>query len=321
MSSEMFLRFTSLNHAPSETRRLLMDRFSRFLPSQHSSFIPPITQNVLSDELMLRLLSNLRVAFNNDLEKTKNFYEVELLKYDGGLSFDELISRGWIRIVWGRVSAPFAISRTASSEPAGTMTAFLALLDKLYDQTYYLTDLVKSDEDLGEICSAIERGELKPHQIVCQSPEWVAARLWERSLSDMPDHSEALRIWVDLWDLLGRPMLVPNKIWDETAAKAFRDAVIGVLDSDPSLLGWDEIRAMYIKQMALVSRQPESVIEKNIPPVPVTIVDRSLWLEDFRVTNILNEAFHAFKDFFGLLHLLLAEVKHEGHAPVPHKIA
>ncbi len=321
MSSEKFLRFTSLSHAPSETRRLLRDRFSRFLPSQHSSSVPPITQNVLPDELMLRLLSNLRVAFNNELEKAKNLYGDELLKHDGGLSFDELISGGWIRVVWGRVLAPFAISRTASSEPAGTMTAFLALLDKLYDQTYYLTDLVKRDKDLGKICSAIERGELKPYQIVCQSPEWVAARLWDGFLSDGTDHSEALRIWIDLWDLLGHPMLIPNKIWNETAAKAFRDAVIGVLDSDPSLLGWDKIRSMYIKQMALVSRQPESVIEKNIPPVPAMIIDRSLWLEDFRVTNIVNEAFHAFEDFFGLLHLLLADVKHEDNASVPHKIA
>ena len=84
MSSEKFLRFTSLSHAPSETRRLLRDRFSRFLPSQHSSSVPPITQNVLPDELMLRLLSNLRVAFNNELEKAKNLYGDELLKHDGG---------------------------------------------------------------------------------------------------------------------------------------------------------------------------------------------------------------------------------------------
>jgi len=321
VSSATFLRFTSLNHAPSETRRLLRDRFSRFLPSQHNSSIQLVTQNVLTDELMLRLLSNLSVVFNNDLERAKDLYRIELSKNNGGLSFDELISRGWVRVVWGRVSAPFAISRTASSEPAGTMTAFLAFMDKLYDRTYYLTDVVKNDTSFVEMSSAIELGELKPHQIVCQSPEWVAARLWDRSLSDATDHSEALRKWVDLCDLLGHPMLVPNKIWSETAAQAFRDAAIGVLDSDPSLLGWGEIRAMYIKQMALVSRQPESVIEKNIPPVPATIVDRSLWLEDFRVTNILNESFHAFGDFFGLVHLLLAEVKDEGHVPAHHKKA
>ena len=321
MSSITFLRFASLNHAPSETRRILRDRFSRFLPSQHSSSIPLVTQNILSDELMLHFLLNLRVDSNNDLERAKGLYRIELSENNKGLSFEELISRGWIRVVWGRVSAPFGISRTASAEPDGTMTPFLALLNKLYDQTYHLTDLVKIDTNLVEMSSTIERGELKPHQIVCQSPAWVAARLWDRSLSEATDRSEALRIWVDRWDLLGHPKLVPTKIWNEIAINAFRDAAIGVLDSDPSLLGWEEIRAVYIKQSAFVTRQPESNIEKNIPPVPCTIVDRSLWLEDFRVTNILNESFHAFGDIFGLVHLLLAEVEDEVHAPAPHEIA
>ncbi len=321
MSSAAFLRFMSLNHAPSETRRLLRDRFSRFLPSQHSSSIPLVTQNILSDELMLHFLLNLRVDSNNDLERAKYLYSIELSRNNKGLSFEELISGGWIRVVWGRVSAPFAISRTARSEPDGTMTAFLALLDKLYDQTYYLTELVKTDTKLVEMSSAIERGELKPHQIVCQSPEWVAARLWERSVSEATDRSEALRIWVDHWNLLRNPKLVPTKIWSKTFVDAFRDAAIGVLDSDPSLLGWEEIRAVHIEQTALVSRQPESNIGKIIPPVPCTIVNRSLWLDDNRVSNIFYEPFHAFGDIFGLVHLLLAEVEDEDHAPAPHEIA
>ncbi len=114
MNSGTFLRFTSLNHAPSETRRLLRDRFSRFLPSQRSSSVPPITQNVLSDELMLQLLSDRteRVQFpekwvrRNPPEQIPSIHNI-VAQYPGGDVFSSspksnvehliivLIQRNW----------------------------------------------------------------------------------------------------------------------------------------------------------------------------------------------------------------------------------
>jgi hypothetical protein len=172
------------------------------------------------------------------------------------------------------------------------------------------------------VATAIDRGELTPREIGCQTPEWVAARLWDRTQPDSPDISAALRVWVDRWYQLGCPALVPGRVWNETAAKAYREAAMDVLGSDPSLVGWDETRAGFVKQIAIASKQPMSSAERYVPPVPATLVDRALWFDnqslERAVTGTLLGDFDA---IFGLVRLLLADVEAEDHAPAPHSVA
>ena len=81
-----------------------------------------------------------------------------------------------------------------------------------------------------------------------------------------------------------------------------------MLGSDPSLVGWDETRAGFVKQIVIASKQPMSSAERYVPPVPATLVDRALWFDnqslERAVTGTLLGDFDA---IFGLVRLLLAD--------------
>ena len=218
--------------------------------------------------------------------------------------------------------------RTRSRSPSARSAAleqdrqaFTSLLAGRFKQTYRLTDAASSSADLTDVGGAIDWGEIEPNKIGCRSPEWVAARLWDRALTHSTDLSGALRLWVDRWDQLGSPALVPGRAWNETAANAFRETAMNVLGSDPGLVDWDEFRVSILKQTGLARNQPPSSFEEYIPPVPATLVDRALWLCDQRVERNLRGTFDACDDIFGLANLLLADVLAEDPAPAPHKIA
>ena len=306
-----------------ETRLLLRDRFARYLPSQHATSIHAAKGGrvTLSDELLLHFLLNLRIDFESDFERARATYIAALPSNPNEPSLEELIDAGWLRVVWGRISTSFEIVQAARSSPAGTMTAFAALLAKRHEQAYHLTDAARSDTALAAVVTAIDRKELTPRDIGCETPEWVAARLWDRTQQGSPDISAELRVWVDRWYQLGCPSLVPGRVWNESAANAYREAAMDVLGSDPSLVGWDETRASFVKQIALASNQPPSSAERYVPPVPVTLVDRALWFDNHSLERTVMGTLGEFDAIFGLVRLLLADVEAEDHAPAPHSVA
>ena len=108
-------RFTSLSHVPAETRRLLRDRLRRFLPSYRT---PPamVDRALLDDELVLGLLLGMHIDRESELNRARATYEANALADDGEPSFQDLINDGWIRIVWGRVSAPIHMRVAAAPE-------------------------------------------------------------------------------------------------------------------------------------------------------------------------------------------------------------
>jgi hypothetical protein len=270
-------RFSSLKHAPAETRLILRDRFVRYLPIQLSAPARTVNGGTLSDESLLHLLLNLSIVFESDLDRTRATYETVLPLNAGEPSFDDVIAAGWIRVIWGRIAASFEFTRAARSAPAESMTALASLLAKRFQETYLLSDEARNSADLKTVVAAIESGELAPHTIRSQDPQWVAARLWDRPLTGSGDHFAGLRLWVDRWRLLGNPSLVPGQAWSESAAEAFRETVVEVLTAEPSLVGWQKIRHAFAKQMAIGTGQPLSSTERYIPPIPAAFVDRVLW--------------------------------------------
>ncbi len=313
-------RFSSLKYVPAETRRLLRDRFARYLPSRQSASIRTAKGVTLADESLLHLLLNLNIDFESDLERAKAAYKAALPPNSGEPSLEDLVAAGGARVVWGRISTPFEVAQAVRSAPAGTMTAFASLLAKRHERVYRLTEEARGRADLAAVVAAIDQGGQAPRDIGCQTPEWVAARLWDRPPL-ATDPSAALRVWVDRWNQLECPSLVPSRAWNETAANAFREAALNVLGSDPSIVGWHEMRAAFVKQVALTSKQPPSSMEDYVPLVPATLVNRALWLDDHRIEQLLMGTFDACGDIFGLARLLLAEVREEDHASAPHMIA
>jgi hypothetical protein len=309
-----------MKYAAAETRRILRDRFARYLPVTQNGPALPSQGVLLRDELLLKLLLNLRPVVESDAGRARVSYGAALAKNPGEPSFDEAIADGWFRIVWGRVAAPYEIDQRARTAPADTMTALNALLKKRFEESFDVRDTAKSDPELAELAVRIERGDTAPGALRSQDPEWVAARLWDRALTDGASLAGELRLWVDRWRLLGWPSLVAHKVWSEAAATAFQDTALAVLASEPGLAGWDETRAGFIRQISLRTGQPPARGESHIPPLPASLLDRAVWLGDLRLEGAIAGMMSANQELVGLIRLLLTDVEEQEFSPAPHPV-
>jgi hypothetical protein len=311
-------RFSSMKYAAAETRRILRDRFVRYLPVSHSPMVRAPSENPIPDEVLLDLLLNLKITFDSDADRARAIYDAALTKSPGEPSFDQALADGWFRIVWGRIATPYELDQRARAVPADTMTALQSLLKNRFEETFSMSDTAKSDPALACLVTRMEQGDMTRGGLRSANPQWVAARLWDRALTaPTPDASE-LRVWIDRWSLLGSPSLVAHEIWDETAADAFRKTALGVLASEPGVTGWDETRAGFIRQISLRTGQPPANAEQHLPAVPATLLDRAVWLGDLRLEGAIAGMISAYQDFVGLIRLLLADVEEQEIASAPH---
>jgi hypothetical protein len=201
------------------------------------------------------------------------------------------------------------------------MPAFKALIDQFYIRTYQVAEPLRSDGDLGALAAAIEAGQKDPAQIICQTPAWVAGRLWEARSAGDETNSGELRRWVDLWGLLQFPPLVPGEVWRPPDADAFRTTALSVITSEPGMAGWPETRAAYILHAALANNAQVASVEQRIPEPPITAVGRALWFESRVLEPSFYETLRSCGDIFGLVRLLLTEVAAADHGPAPHPVA
>ena len=314
-------RFSSLKNQPAETRRLLRDRFTRYLPHPEISVMPQARTVTLDDESLLKLLTNLTIRFNSDIKKARAIYNRKRRLNPSEPRLNELISDGWINVVWGRISIPQEISRKIRETSATNQSALATLAENRFEQTYRVAASASSDAELAVVVSEIKRKKLKPSDIGCQTPEWVAARLWDRTVPQCAELSTALRVWVDRCKELDCPSLQPGRMWDERAATAFFTAAFEVLETDRSLVDWGGQREKFVKQLALVNALSQANAESYVPSAPGTVVDRFLWLEDPGIEALAMDSIFEHEDVSTLVRLLLTEVSAETHAPAPHDIA
>ncbi len=115
--------------------------------------------------------------------------------------------------------------------------------------------------------------------IPCPTPSWVIARLWDRAPAPS-DPVERVRFWVDRCDLLRDEYFAPSSAWDSASADTFVQTALRVIEEHSNLLSWNAYRDRLIQRAALHSGQPPSAYETHVPPVPETLVDRYLWLDD-----------------------------------------
>ena len=266
---------------------------------------------MLSDESLLRLLHSIEIDFASDAKDARDTYTSALSPHSDEPSFDELIAAGWIDVVWGRISTSHELARVVEAKTQ--MSALGALVKNRFDETYRMTAELRGDSDLTSVAKRIVNGDVRLDQISCQTPSWVAGRLWERTLNDCQDPSTALRVWFDKWEKLGNPSLVPARLWGEGAANAFREAAFAVLESDPSVLGWEETRADLIKKQCLIKGQDSA----RVPSVPESLVDRVSWVFDCTDHARLRE----YGEIAWLVSLLIADSEAEHSGPAPHPVA
>ncbi len=315
-------RFSSLAYAPAETRIRLRDRLSRFLPSHPSA--PPLGQTgafKIADEILLDLLLDLEITYGSEENAAREAYAADLSQAPNQPSFDALVEDHWVRVIWQRIYAPHEIQRAVQQRPSDTLPALDALLKRRFEKAYHIVDAARDKVELSSIVAAIERAEINPESIGCQAPEWVAARLWDRAPRHEPDNVTALRLWVDRWRLLGSPSLVPTEAWSDEDAAAFWNAAVEMIEFKAGLVGWNEMRAGFIKQLAAANDRPSPHLDTYFPPPPTTLVDRALWIETNRGERAIMQTLEASESVGGIVRLLLNWIEAAAHSTAPHPFA
>ena len=257
-------RFPSFNHVPSETRRVLRDRFASKL------------RVVRQGRFLKRLLADLKVSSNADWPTAEVAYATAGPTGSEPPNLQALVNLKWLRRIWGRAAIGLDLRLSARRAAPGAMDAFKVLLSGIHGHHYEAGVTVLSDPELVSLFDAVTAGRGDRAQIVSRSPEWIAARLWEMTLAQEPTPASALRRWLDLWALLQYPSLVPGAVWSAADATAFREAAIGVIATEPGLRGWIETRDLYAQQAALAHNIPVAVANSQFPQPPDTLVDRAL---------------------------------------------
>lgn len=315
----MSRRFTSLRHAPAETRIRLRDRLRRFLPAQYQANV--IRRDgllKLHDESLLELLLHLDISFASDETAARSAYDAALPHYSEEPDFDTLIHNGWLRIIWGRIRTSFEVSRAAQTAEAGSLSALNALLKGRFEERCHVSDGASKNPDLSHIVESINRQETKPDAIACEWPEWIAARVWDRASKDPTDMNAALHLWVDRWHVLGSPFLVPSAAWSESDLLAFWNAAMDLIGSKAGLLGWENLRANFIARMALIGGQSSAYLSNHVPAIPETLIGRSLWLEDLRLHRLTMDVIQECREVFDVVALLLTDIEHANRSSAPH---
>jgi hypothetical protein len=164
-------RFSSLKLVPSETRCLLRNRFERNLQVHRHPHGPRSEAKTFPDEVVLRLLLGLSIAFECEWERAHNAYIAARPPGSTEPELEDLVAAGWFRVVWGRISVLFDLAQAVSRAAPNTMTAFRNLLAKRHERTYRMSEGAVADPQLADLVDPIEGGELRPESIACQAPD------------------------------------------------------------------------------------------------------------------------------------------------------
>jgi hypothetical protein len=313
-------RFPSFKHVPGETRRILRDRFASKLRVVRQARLLDPDLSLVPDQLLLRLLAGLKVSANSEWSRAEIAYGKAEPKSGEPPDLQALVDAGWLRRIWGHAKIGLRLRVAAKRAPAGMMEAFKVVLSGIHDRRYGISVAAKSDTELARLVESIEVGS-DPGQFVSQTPDWIAARLWEIVSAEEVAVDRALRRWVDLWGLLQRPSLVPGTVWSTSDAKAFRQVALHTIESETSLGGWIKTQELYVQQTALEHNAPEASVRLRLPQPPETLVDRALWTQSRLVEANAYNSLEICEDLFGLVRLLLADANAEDNSPAPHAAA
>jgi hypothetical protein len=313
-------RFKSIGMAPSETRQVLRARIRRLLPERRDIGWTETGPVMLSDDTMLCLLETIVLTDASDEATARDAYARFSASTGGQPSFDDLIGAGWFRIlfghVWTSMNATQAIRRHAASLPA-----LAAFMGQRFGEGFNLARVPVGNQPLDDAMHRLAAGDIRLIDIGCQTPPWVAARLWERRPTDAVTPVESARWWLSRWALLGAPELIPSKAWDAQTASDLRKLLFDLLEHEPGLIGWADMRSSLAAQSTLVSGGSIADHLDQLPEVPDTLVARARWLDGRAVEAMIHENSAAHEDVADVARLLIAEVEAQIHVPAPHPVA
>ena len=314
-------RFSSLPSAAFETRRLLRNRLGRFLNHAVEPVATHEPKRRLSDESLLTLLLNLRIDFANDFSRASKDHAANRTVESSEPDLKQLLADGWIHSIWGRLCAPYRLAALVQERDAEELPALATLYKGIHQESYSFCGDFHGPPELVEIAHAIRTGTLLPRDVGSESPAWVAARLWDRTLRQGLDPILSLRVWIDRWKLLGSPALVPARVWSRDDAEAFRAAALAVLTPSNGLLGWEERRAAISTLSARYVGQLPAHVLHDFPDLPRTLIGRAQWLREPSIHRSFSDLFLQCDDLISLVWILLSDIASDDIARAPHPVA
>jgi hypothetical protein len=266
---------------------------------------------VLPDEALLHLLLNLRIRHGGDVETARVRYS-EIAADSGEPEWHELCESGMIRVSWRRYQVGSSYRRSAAQETSST-PGLQQLSDLQFDE--YYTFAIEPTPSYLSAAQELLDGHLRPLDIGCASPHWVASRVWDRSLDAFDIAVDQLRFWLDRWYALGSPWMSPHLDWEEEPYQRFVNAALFAIENEFNLEDWDGKRAALIRiYSARDVADPESIVA----PVPATLIGRAQWLARFDGVDPLTVGSD---DLANISYLLLEDVRTTAHGPGPNAVA
>lgn len=313
-------RFNSLKYSLPDTRQTLRNRLKRYLGATRYQHAINKMAYETTDETTLQLLSSLEIVFRGNAIHVRETYEKASAQYTDLPSFDKLIEDAIIRVVWGRIYAGLEYRSALANYSANLKSVLPPILKERFGREFKVKGEIWKDASIAPVLEKLIKSPDEFLQFECISPDWVAARLWERMPRELNNPSDKLHYWADRWEIVGSPVFIPSRTWGTGAVSEFTSSVLEAIRNEKGILAWPQERLRMLKKAAHASNSPLSQIETGSPPVASTWIDRYLWLES-REFQRVRDSFDSCEQIFGMVNILLQDVAHAENSGAPHPTA
>ncbi|EPP1034590.1 hypothetical protein ACULWP_003966 [Cronobacter turicensis] len=303
-------KFSSYEYSPYETRKILRTRFTSNLTVTNTHPREINEENLVDDILAVDYLSKTDIKDNAYLITSKSDYENTKQPQHIDISFDELISQGWVKLVWGKLRSIGNIRKNIYSVKDDKYSAIKSLLLSLGKKTYTIV----ADAD-GEN----EKTQVFDHDnFSCLSPAWVAARLWEITLNQSQKNADALKKWLSLWSLLDNPPVVSSIAWRKQDAQTLIQTILAELKQEKGFTRWDNCIEVLEREYTILKELTSHPVYYHVKTPPSTLVGKAIWSESREVEGYFWESFDTYGEMHNLMHLLLLQINNDIHCKLPH---
>jgi hypothetical protein len=288
-----------------EARRELRRSLVRELPAHRgvqTHYNKPGTY-VFDDETTCTLLAATEIHFDNAVATARKRYTARRSLNEP--TWDQLFTRGWVRELGRRVwLTPTGLRELA----AGQMPALAQLHETRFHETYTVRAPVRRLTRLGAFIKALESGDATLHAVGCQTPSWVAARVWETVAPGATQRD--LYQWLKKWEALAYPDVTPVKHLPEEPATRFIDLALETIATQLPADGWQQLRE------DVIAARPG--LEPHLARVPADPPRRLQWAERYQVfDNFLSPD----GDTLGLVRILVGQIELADIVAVPYDVA